>query len=49
MSRKQRLRVCLNLMQMFETTRSYSARQMYRKQYRRLASRLEKEKQLHAV
>ncbi|MFW5436332.1 hypothetical protein [Paenibacillus apiarius] len=47
MPRKQRLRVCLNLLQMEETTKSDAAREMYRRQYLQLTSRLQV-KQLQA-
>lgn len=40
MSRKQRLRVCGNLLQMADTAQSPSARKMYRLQYERLLGRL---------
>lgn len=49
MTRRQRLRGCGNLLQMLETTQSPSTREMYRRQYRQLASRLQNAKQLHAV
>ncbi|WP_275097822.1 hypothetical protein [Paenibacillus alvei] len=40
MERKQRLRVCLNLLQMADTTQSPIARNMFRRQYDRLRQRL---------
>ncbi|WP_268629175.1 hypothetical protein [Paenibacillus alvei] len=40
MSRKQWLRVCCNLLQMADTTQSPSARNMFRRQYKRLRERL---------
>ena len=42
MSRKQRLRVCLNLLQMSDTTQSTKARQMFRQQYEQSLAKLPK-------
>ncbi|WP_276322223.1 hypothetical protein [Paenibacillus dendritiformis] len=42
MSKLQRLRVCLNLLQMEETTKSNAAREMYRQQYEMLMNKIEK-------
>lgn len=42
MSKLQRLRVCLNLLQMEETTRVDAAREIYRQQYEMLVSKIEK-------
>ncbi|EJW19935.1 hypothetical protein M5X00_28390 [Paenibacillus alvei] len=44
MERKQRLRVCLNLLQMADTAQAHSARQMYRRQYEQLKGRLRRDK-----
>jgi len=40
MSRKQRLRVCGNLLQMADTAQSPSASHLFRKQYEQLLGRL---------
>ncbi len=48
MTRKQRLRVCLNLLQLRDTTQCIRAREIYRQQYLRAAGRLRNEKQLLA-
>ncbi|MDR9857778.1 hypothetical protein RJP21_29740 [Paenibacillus sp. VCA1] len=43
MNRKQRIRVCGNLLQLIETAGTAKLREIYRRQYVMLASRLQKQ------
>lgn len=44
MNRKHRIRVCSNLLLLLESTKSERVRELYRKQYRSTASRVDRER-----
>ncbi|WP_175560727.1 hypothetical protein [Paenibacillus sp. NAIST15-1] len=48
MPQAKRLSVCMNLLVLAMSSESVRTRQMYRRQYRMVASRLKNEKQLQA-